>query len=135
MPPVVLYGTRFCSFCLAARRLLDEKGITFEDISVDTDLDLRMEIMEKSGQKTAFLSITILDHPTLDWAGTQNFKGIENYHMCFGNCGTIISFQMGLWTTKQSWRSWRLIGQWPSMSANGIHSRKHVHECHECPDS
>jgi glutaredoxin 3 len=52
MPPVVLYGTRFCSFCLEARRLLDEKGITFEDISVDTDLDLRMEIMEKSGQRT-----------------------------------------------------------------------------------
>lgn len=52
MPPVVLYGTRFCSFCLAARRLLEEKGITFEDISVDTDLDLRLEIMEKSGQRT-----------------------------------------------------------------------------------
>jgi glutaredoxin 3 len=52
MPPVVLYGTRFCSFCLAARRLLDEKGITFEDISVDTDLDLRIDIMEKSGQRT-----------------------------------------------------------------------------------
>ncbi len=52
MPPVVLYGTRFCSFCLAARRLLDKKGIMFEDISVDTDLDLRMEIMEKSGQRT-----------------------------------------------------------------------------------
>ena len=52
MPPVVLYGTRFCSFCIAARRLLDEKGITFEDISVDTDLDLRMEVMEKSGQRT-----------------------------------------------------------------------------------
>ena len=52
MPTVVLYGTRFCSFCLAARRLFDEKGITFEDISVDTDLDLRMEILEKSGQRT-----------------------------------------------------------------------------------
>ena len=52
MPTVVLYGTRFCSYCLAARRLVDEKGITFEDISVDTDLDLRMEILEKSGQRT-----------------------------------------------------------------------------------
>ena len=52
MHSVVLYGTRFCSFCLAARRLLAEKGITFEDISVDTDLELRMEIMKKSGQRT-----------------------------------------------------------------------------------
>ncbi len=52
MHPVVLYGTRSCYFCLAARRLLTEKGITFEDISVDTDVNLRMQIMEKSGQRT-----------------------------------------------------------------------------------
>ena len=68
MPPVVLYGTRFCSFCLAARRLLDEKGITFEDISVDTDLDLRMEIMEKSSQRTV---------PQI-WVGSTHIGGYSD---------------------------------------------------------
>jgi glutaredoxin 3 len=68
MPPVVLYGTRFCSFCLAARRLLDEKGITFEDISVDTDLDLRIEIMEKSGQRTV---------PQI-WVGSTHIGGYSD---------------------------------------------------------
>jgi len=52
MSAVVLYGTRSCSFCLAARRLLAQKEVTFEDVSVDTNLDLRIEIMEKSGQRT-----------------------------------------------------------------------------------
>ena len=41
------------------------------------------DFLQKSGQKTAFLSITILDHPTLDWAGTQNVKGITNFNICF----------------------------------------------------
>ena len=41
------------------------------------------DFLPKNGLKTAFLSITILDHPTLDWAGTQNFKGIANFNMCF----------------------------------------------------
>ena len=41
------------------------------------------DFLQKSGQKTAFLSITILDHPTLDWAGAQNFKGIAKVNMCF----------------------------------------------------
>ena len=52
MPQVSLYGTRLCSFCGAARQLLDRKGISYNDISVDQDLGLRNEIMQKSGQRT-----------------------------------------------------------------------------------
>jgi glutaredoxin 3 len=68
MPPVVLYGNRFCYLCLAARRLLNEKGITFEDISVDNDLDLRIEIMEKSGQRTV---------PQI-WVGSTHIGGYSD---------------------------------------------------------
>ena len=32
-----------------------------------------------------YVSITILDHPALDWAGTQNFKGNANFNVCFEN--------------------------------------------------
>lgn len=52
MVAVTLYGTRFCSFCSAAKQLLTSKGIIFDDISLDSDLELRIEIMEKSGQRT-----------------------------------------------------------------------------------
>ena len=49
------------------------------------------DFLPKNGLKTAFLSITILDHPTSDWAGTQIFKGIANFHMCFEKCGNCCS--------------------------------------------
>ena len=49
------------------------------------------DFLPKNGLKTAFLSITILDHPTSDWAGTQNFKGIANFNMCFEKFGTSAS--------------------------------------------
>jgi len=52
MSQVVLYGTRFCPYCTAARYLLSAKGVTYEDISVDSDMNLRREIMAKSGQRT-----------------------------------------------------------------------------------
>ena len=52
MPQVSLYGTRLCSFCAAARQLLNRKGVSYDDISVDQDLDLRNEVMQKSGQRT-----------------------------------------------------------------------------------
>jgi glutaredoxin 3 len=52
MSHVVLFGTRFCPFCVAARRLLTAKGIDFQDIPVDKDPDLRSRVMTKSGRNT-----------------------------------------------------------------------------------
>ena len=47
MSQVVLYGTRFCPFCTAARRLLTAKGINYQDIALDNDPALRAS----NGQK------------------------------------------------------------------------------------
>ena len=52
MSQVVLYGTRFCPFCTAARRLLTAKGINYQDIPLDDDASLRAEIMERSARNT-----------------------------------------------------------------------------------
>ena len=41
MPKVSLYGTRLCSFCGAARQLHNRKGVSYDDLSVDQNLDLR----------------------------------------------------------------------------------------------
>lgn len=49
---VVLYGTRFCPYCIAARRLLKAKGLGFRDIPVDSDPELREAIFQRSGQHT-----------------------------------------------------------------------------------
>ena len=52
MLSVVLYGTRFCPYCIAARRLLNKNNIQFEDIAVDNNPELRSQISEKSGRTT-----------------------------------------------------------------------------------
>ena len=52
MTQVVMYGTRFCPFCVAARRLLRAKGITFEDVSLDGNSQQRAKVMADSGRRT-----------------------------------------------------------------------------------
>jgi glutaredoxin 3 len=52
MTGVMLYGTRLCPYCVAARRLLRRKGVAFQDIPVDGDAALRRLIAERSGRST-----------------------------------------------------------------------------------
>lgn len=52
MTEAVLYGTRFCPFCTAARRLLTARGITFQDVPVDNDPELRASVMARSSRNT-----------------------------------------------------------------------------------
>ncbi|MEO1078936.1 MAG: glutaredoxin 3 [Pseudomonadota bacterium] len=49
---VMMYSTRFCPYCMAARRLLAAKGVDYEDIGVDGDPDLRRQMTERAGQRT-----------------------------------------------------------------------------------
>ncbi len=49
MPKVTIYTTRFCPYCLAAKRLLTKKGIFFEEIAVDGRPDLREVMTERAG--------------------------------------------------------------------------------------
>lgn len=49
---VVMYSTRFCPYCVAARRLLAAKDIAFEDIPVDDDPELRRRMSERAGRRT-----------------------------------------------------------------------------------
>lgn len=52
MPPIKLYGTRFCSYCVRARMLLKRKGLEFEDINVGGNTELRAEMMALGGGHT-----------------------------------------------------------------------------------
>jgi glutaredoxin 3 len=49
---VVIYGTKFCPYCIAARQLLDLKSVEYQYIAVDNDPDLRDNISKRSGQRT-----------------------------------------------------------------------------------
>ena len=50
MVKVVMYTTRFCPYCVAARRLLDTKNVGFEEIRVDQNPELRQEMRQLSGR-------------------------------------------------------------------------------------
>lgn len=52
MQTVRLYSTRFCPYCVMAKRLLDSKGVAYEEIRVDEDLSRRDEMMRLSGRRT-----------------------------------------------------------------------------------
>lgn len=52
MKPVVMYTTLVCPFCVMAKRLLQSKGVSFEEIRVDENLERRNEMMQRSGQRT-----------------------------------------------------------------------------------
>lgn len=49
---VVIYTTRFCPFCIRAKRLLDSKGVQFENIDVGNNPSLWKKMEKLSGQNT-----------------------------------------------------------------------------------
>ncbi|MCB1354354.1 MAG: glutaredoxin 3 [Rhodobacteraceae bacterium] len=48
MKPVTIYTTPTCGYCMAAKRLLDRKGVPFTEIDVAGDPELRREMMERA---------------------------------------------------------------------------------------
>ncbi|MHB0865955.1 MAG: glutaredoxin family protein [Minisyncoccota bacterium] len=47
---VTIYSTPTCHFCQMTKDFLKEKGITFTDYDVASDLEKRQEMIQKSGQ-------------------------------------------------------------------------------------
>lgn len=48
MVKVVVYSSDWCSFCVRAKKLLEKKGIAFEEIRVDGKPELRAKMAEKA---------------------------------------------------------------------------------------
>jgi glutaredoxin 3 len=61
MPEVVMYGTRFCPYCVRARNLLDSKNITYTYVPVDQHKEERA-VMEQRSQCTSVPQIFIDDY-------------------------------------------------------------------------
>ncbi len=47
-----MYSTRFCPYCVMAKRLLQTKGVAIEEIRVDEDGSRRDEMMRITGRRT-----------------------------------------------------------------------------------
>ena len=48
-PRVRIYTTRWCPFCVAAKRLFDSLGVEYEEFSVDRDPQLRQRVSAQAG--------------------------------------------------------------------------------------
>ncbi|HQV23239.1 MAG: glutaredoxin 3 [Moraxellaceae bacterium] len=52
MAQVVIYTTRICPYCVRAKQLFQRKGIAYQEIDVSHDHDLRMQLVERTKQRT-----------------------------------------------------------------------------------
>ena len=68
MSQITMYSTSWCGFCAMARRLLEEKGQTWEEIDVDEVPGKREEMMERSGRRTV---------PQI-WIGERHVGGYDD---------------------------------------------------------
>ncbi len=51
-PKITVYTKQTCPFCIRAKRLLEKKGVAYEEISVEGRDDLRIWLVDATGQKT-----------------------------------------------------------------------------------
>lgn len=49
---IIIYGSEHCSYCTAARMLLEKKGLSYDDILVSRDPDQRAAMEERSGRQS-----------------------------------------------------------------------------------
>ncbi len=49
MQKVVMYTTPICPYCVRAKRLLNQKHVTFEEIDVARDPELRSAMIRRAG--------------------------------------------------------------------------------------
>ena len=61
MPKILIYTTRYCPYCHRAKRLLTQKGASFEEIDVSGDWAARDALAEKAGGLTTVPQIWIGD--------------------------------------------------------------------------
>jgi len=52
MPNILIYTTKICPYCVMAKRLLDKKGVSYTEINVDGNSELREDMMRKTNRRT-----------------------------------------------------------------------------------
>lgn len=47
-----MYSTRWCPFCVMAKRLFAAKGVSVEEVAVDSDPARRIEMVQRTGRRS-----------------------------------------------------------------------------------
>ena len=48
----VVYSTTFCPYCVAVKRLLDSKNLTYDEINFDHEPGARNDVVVETGHRT-----------------------------------------------------------------------------------
>ena len=65
---VTIYTSALCGYCAMAKRLLDSKGVRYDEIPVDMDVKRRAEMEQRSGRRTV---------PQI-WIGERHVGGYDD---------------------------------------------------------
>lgn len=71
MPQVTIYTSSYCPYCISAKRLLDKKGVNYEEISVDGQSAVRAEMTAKAGGRYTVPQI---------WIGDRHVGGCDDLY-------------------------------------------------------
>lgn len=71
MAKVTIYTTMFCPYCHMAKDLLHKKGVSFEEIDVNSRSGLRAEMREKAGGRNTVPQI---------WIGERHVGGCDDLY-------------------------------------------------------
>jgi glutaredoxin 3 len=52
MQTVTLYSTEYCGYCRAAKSMLSDLEIPFDEVDLSSDPDGRMALIERTGERT-----------------------------------------------------------------------------------
>ena len=66
---VTIYTSAWCGYCAMAKRLLDSKGVRYDEIPVDMDVTRRAEMEQRSGRRTV---------PQI-WIGERHVGGYDDH--------------------------------------------------------
>ncbi len=69
-PAVVMYTTGWCPYCSRARKLLESKGVGFEEFDVESQPGKRAEMQTRSGRRSV---------PQI-FIGDQHIGGCDDLH-------------------------------------------------------
>ena len=52
MKKILIYSTSICPYCLAAKKLLENLNLNFQEKMIDSDIEMKEEMLKKSNGRT-----------------------------------------------------------------------------------
>ena len=59
MAEVVIYSSLFCGYCARAKKLLEAKGVSYQDIDITAEPGRKPEMVDRAGGRTTVPQIFI----------------------------------------------------------------------------